>query len=244
MTSAVPLARRLAAVLAAAALAAGLAACGGSDSASGTTTASQTTDSTPTTGTDASGCTYRKPAENAKRPTFDQPPSREIDPKRTYIARMETSCGTIVIRLDAKKAPNTVNNFVALARRGFFDGLTFHRVVRGFVIQGGDPNGDGTGGPGYTFPDELPTDGYQIGSLAMANSGPDTNGSQFFIVTGPAGTQLQPLYSKFGKVIKGLKVARTIEGFADPNAPPGDPSSQIPSRPLYIFKVTVTPAAG
>ena len=91
-----------------------------------------------------------------------------------------------MIRLDPRRAPRTVNNFVFLAREGFYDGLTFHRVVRGFVIQGGDPEGDGRGGPGYTFADELPDDGYPPGSVAMANAGPGTNGSQFFIVTGDA----------------------------------------------------------
>ena len=103
---------------------------------------------------------------------------------------MVTSCGTIVIRLEPKQAPVTVNNFVFLADQGFYNGLTFHRVIPGFVIQGGDPKGDGTGGPGYQFKDELPTTPYTLGDLAMANAGPNTNGSQFFIVEGAQGTQL------------------------------------------------------
>jgi cyclophilin family peptidyl-prolyl cis-trans isomerase len=161
-----------------------------------------------------------------------------IDPTATYRATIATSCGDIVIRLDAKAAPRTVNNFVFLARGGFYDGLTFHRVVPGFVIQGGDPSGDGTGGPGYTFADELPDDGYPAGSVAMANSGPGTNGSQFFIVTGDA-SFLPNSYSRFGTVTKGLDVARTIERFADPDADPGDPASQVPTSTIWIDSVTI-----
>ncbi len=133
-----------------------------------------------------------------------------------------------------------VNNFVFLSREGFYDGLTFHRVVSGFVIQGGDPEGKGYGGPGYTFPDELPDDGYPAGSVAMANSGPGTNGSQFFIVTGDA-SALPNSFSKFGRIVKGLRVARTIETFVDPDADPGDPASQTPTSPIYIFSVRITP---
>ena len=161
-----------------------------------------------------------------------------IDPSKAYRATMSTSCGVIVIALDAKGAPETVNNFVFLARDGFYDGLTFHRVVQNFVIQGGDPEGKGYGGPGYTFSDELPDDGYPTGSVAMANSGPDTNGSQFFIVTGDA-SALPNSFSKFGRVVRGLDVARTIESFVDPTADPGDPSSQTPTSPIYIFSVKI-----
>src|SRR5919197_3924861 len=110
-----------------------------------------------------------------------------VDANKKYTATIDTSCGKITIELDPKAAPKTVNNFVFLANQKFFDGLTFHRVVKDFVIQGGDPQGTGSGGPGYEFADELPKDGYKLGSLAMANSGPNTNGSQFFIVTGNQG---------------------------------------------------------
>jgi cyclophilin family peptidyl-prolyl cis-trans isomerase len=128
---------------------------------------------------------------------------------------METDAGTISITFDAKAAPKTVNNFVVLARYHFFDGLTFHRVIPGFVLQGGDPEGTGRGGPGYQFADELPasvTD-YKAGSLAMANSGPNTNGSQFFIVVSDSGgAQLsKPLYSLFGQVTAGMDVVKKIE---------------------------------
>ena len=154
-------------------------------------------------------------------------------------ATITTPRGDITLELFAEDCPETVGNFVKLAKKGFYDGLTFHRVVAGFVIQGGDPNGDGSGGPGYSFPDELPEgeDAYPAGSVAMANSGPDTNGSQFFIVTGDA--PLPPAYTRFGEVTEGLDVAREIEALADPDAPPGDPAAQVPSEPAYIDSVTI-----
>ena len=143
---------------------------------------------------------------------YAQPPAMQIDPAHHYRARMETSKGTIVIDLDQAAAPKTVNNFVFLARCGFYDGVTFHRVAKNFVIQGGDPTARGTGGPGYTFGDELPPQpGYPVGSVAMANAGPDTNGSQFFIITGQQGVQLPPSYSLFGQVIDGLDIVKQLE---------------------------------
>ena len=118
-------------------------------------------------------------------------------------------------------APRTVNSFVFLARYHFFDGITFHRIIPGFVVQGGDPTGTGTGGPGYRFADELPQPGrYEIGSLAMANAGPDTNGSQFFIISGAQGTALPPLYSLFGQAVAGLDVLAAIEATGSPSGKP------------------------
>jgi cyclophilin family peptidyl-prolyl cis-trans isomerase len=118
----------------------------------------------------------------------------------------------MVIALDAIAAPRTVNNFVFLARYHYYDGIFFHRVIPGFVIQGGDPEGTGAGGPGYRFEDELPERArYELGSLAMANAGPDTNGSQFFVISGPQGVQLPPLYSLFGKLAAGLDVLAAID---------------------------------
>ncbi len=144
--------------------------------------------------------------------TYDAEPQMAIDPAKRYTATMATSKGSIVIELDAVAAPRTVNNFVFLAREGFYDGVAFHRIIPGFVVQGGDPEGSGSGGPGYRFPDELPKPGrYQIGSLAMANAGPDTNGSQFFIVSGPDGTALPPQYSLFGAVVSGGDVVAAID---------------------------------
>ncbi|MDE0065472.1 MAG: peptidylprolyl isomerase [Acidimicrobiaceae bacterium] len=130
-----------------------------------------------------------------------------IDPAKSYTATMETSLGSMTIHLDAAAAPKTVNNFVTLSRYHYYDGVAFHRIINGFMCQGGDPDGTGRGGPGYRFEDELPRPGrYEIGSLAMANAGPNTNGSQFFIVSGPSGVGLPPQYSLFGKVVSGLDV--------------------------------------
>ena len=135
-----------------------------------------------------------------------------IDPSKRYTATMQTSMGSMNIALDAVMAPNTVNNFVVLARYHYFDGIVFHRIINGFMCQGGDPTGSGRGGPGYKFADELPAPGrYEIGSLAMANSGPDTNGSQFFIISGANGVGLPPQYSLFGKVVSGLEVVDAMQ---------------------------------
>jgi peptidylprolyl isomerase len=143
---------------------------------------------------------------------FPDVPEMGIDPAKRYAATIDTSLGTIVVALDAASAPKTVNNFVFLANYHYYDGVIFHRIINGFVCQGGDPTGTGRGGPGYRFEDELPKPGrYEIGSLAMANAGPDTNGSQFFIISGPDGARLPPNYSLFGKVVKGLDVVEKMQ---------------------------------
>ena len=135
-----------------------------------------------------------------------------IDPAKTYSATMVTSMGEMVIALDPIGAPKTVNNFVFLARYHYFEGISFHRVIQGFVCQGGDPQGTGMGGPGYKFEDELPKPGrYEVGSVAMANAGPNTNGSQFFLISGPSGVRLPPAYALFGKIVKGLDVLDAME---------------------------------
>jgi cyclophilin family peptidyl-prolyl cis-trans isomerase len=136
-----------------------------------------------------------------------QPPAMEIDENKTYRATITTNRGTMVLDLDPKLAPKTVNNFVALARQGYYDGLTFHRVVPDFVIQGGCPEGSGRGGPGYKFADEPVKDQYKLGAVAMANSGPDTNGSQFFICIDDCQSKLAPSYNLFGFVVEGMDVA-------------------------------------
>lgn len=144
-----------------------------------------------------------------------------INTSASYTAVVKTDVGTFDIALNAKEAPKTVNNFVFLARYHYFDGITFHRVIPGFVVQGGDPTGTGAGGPGYTFADELPKAGaYKLGSVAMANSGPNTNGSQFFIVVGPQGEQLQPNYSLFGQVTSGMSVVQKIAANGTPGGTP------------------------
>jgi cyclophilin family peptidyl-prolyl cis-trans isomerase len=195
------------------------------------TTSGETTTTTANPALAAIQCNDTKPSNEPTKERWSSPPPMEIDPAKKYTATIDTSCGKITVDLDAKGAPKTVNNFVFLAKKKFYDGLTFHRVVKDFVIQGGDPEGTGSGGPGYQFEDELPQDGYKLGSLAMANSGPNTNGSQWFIVTGPEGTQLPNNYSRFGMVTGGLDVAQKLESFADPQ--------QKPTRPLYIFSITI-----
>ena len=147
-----------------------------------------------------------------KQQQFPGPPEMGIDPAKRYTATMSTSMGDMVIALDPVKAPTTVNSFVFLALHHYFDGIIFHRIINGFVCQGGDPTGTGTGGPGYRFADELPKAGqYVIGSVAMANAGPNTNGSQFFLISGPSGVRLPPQYSLFGKIVKGLDVLDAMQ---------------------------------
>ncbi|HEY8526061.1 MAG TPA: peptidylprolyl isomerase [Acidimicrobiales bacterium] len=138
------------------------------------------------------------------------PPAHEINDDALYEATITTDKGDIVIELDPKLAPNTVNNFVELARRGFYDGLTFHRVVPEFVIQGGDPDGTGRGGPGYQFADEPVKGEYTFGAVAMANAGPDTNGSQFFICIDDCTQKLDKAYNLFGYVTAGTDVPPKI----------------------------------
>lgn len=171
---------------------------------------------------------------------FPAAPDMCIDTAKTYTATMVTDAGTIEIELADDAAPLTVNNFVYLARYKYFDGLTFHRVIPDFVLQGGDPAGNGTGGPGYRFEDELPEpEDYQAGSLAMANSGADTNGSQFFIVTSENGAQTlvdavggTANYSLFGQVTEGMDIVAAIEADGSP--------SGTPSPTHVIESVTIT----
>ena len=137
-------------------------------------------------------------------------PAIEIEPTATFEVTIATNKGDIVMALDAALAPTTVNHFIVNARNGFYDGLTFHRVVPGFVIQGGDPEGSGRGGPGYKFADEPVQGSYTLGAVAMANAGPDTNGSQFFICIEDCQTKLQPLYNLFGHVTSGIEVSQKI----------------------------------
>jgi len=157
----------------------------------------------------------------------------EIVPSKRYVAIFETSKGAITAELFGAEAPTTVNNFVFLARQGFYDGLTFHRIIPGFVIQGGDPRGTGEGDPGYAFEDELDNDlRYELGTLAMANAGPNTNGSQFFIVCGARGEQLPKKYTIFGRATDGMEVVHAIASV------PTDRSSR-PTTPVTMNSVTI-----
>jgi peptidyl-prolyl cis-trans isomerase B (cyclophilin B) len=149
-------------------------------------------------------------AGNAGKKSFAAPPSMSINTAHHFLVTIKTTKGDIALCLDPKLSPNTVNNFVFLARNQYYDGLKFHRVVSDFVIQGGDPKGDGSGGPGYKFADEPVQGDYTAGAVAMANSGKDTNGSQFFICTVDDRTKLQKSYNLFGYVQTGMDVVLKI----------------------------------
>lgn len=159
------------------------------------------------------------------------PPLMQIDPNKSYTAVLTTGAGVIEISLNASKTPITVNNFVALAKNKFYDNTIFHRIINGFMIQGGDPKGDGTGGPGYKFADEPFEGQYRRGTVAMANAGPNTNGSQFFIMH--ADYQLPHSYVIFGQVSKGLEVVDAIA-----SAPVKANASGEQSTPAAPTKVT------
>ena len=165
---------------------------------------------------------------------YDAPPALEIDLAKSYSATLHTNHGDIEIAFDAAGSPQTVNNFVFLARDGFYDGVIFHRVISGFMVQGGDPTGTGSGGPGYRFRDELEGQGkYSRGTVAMANSGPNTNGSQFFIMHSDYG--LPHSYSIFGQVTDGIDVVDAIAG-----TPTG--AADRPNSDCTINRVTITEA--
>lgn len=208
-----------------------------------TTTANNSSDKTTTTAADKNATTTvalgttdcpKADGSSERLTTFDGPPKMCIDEAKTYTAKVDTSMGAFTIALDAAKAPATVNNFVFLSRYGFYNTLTFHRIIAGFMFQGGDPEGTGSGGPGYSFQDELPNQGdYKMYSVAMANSGPDTNGSQFFVITGEQGVALPPSYSLFGQVTEGTDVADAIG-----KVQTGE--SDKPLTPVTITKVTIT----
>ena len=218
---------------------------GGGDSDVETTTATTTAPGqrppvslpTPAAGAAISGDTPCPNADGSSPRTtrFAQAPPTCIDPAKAYVAEMLTSKGLITIALDPRAAPQTVNNFVVLSRYHYFDTLPFHRIVTGFVVQGGSPDATGSGNPGYTFADEVPKAGaYQPGSLAMANSGTNTNGSQFFIVVDPS--PLQPLYSLFGQVTGGSDVVAAIDAAGTPDT---DPNSGQPTEVVTIRTVTI-----
>jgi cyclophilin family peptidyl-prolyl cis-trans isomerase len=207
-------------------------------SGSSTTVAGATT-TTAKPGVFTYGTTECPPAAGAAKQTqsFSAPFKQCIDPAKTYTATIVTTKGELKVALDPKKAPGTVNNFVALARNKYFDGTPCHRIIPSFVAQCGDPTGKGTGGPGYKFADELPQAGeYKIGSLAMANSGPNTNGSQFFIITGDQGVALPPNYSLFGQALPGQDAVIKALDAAGSDQNNGVP----PKEPVSLTSVTIT----
>jgi cyclophilin family peptidyl-prolyl cis-trans isomerase len=222
-------------------------ACDAPDKSSGSST---TTTTTPAKGNAVSivaapaGVGFPKLNGSSPRYTkFTAAPPFCINVKDTYTATMKTTAGTIVLRLLPKYAPQTVNSFVFLADYHYFDGTVFHRVIPGFVDQGGDPTGTGSGGPGYTIPDEYPKSNaaYDAGAFAMANTGTaNTGGSQFFIVVGTGGTELTAKYTDFGQVISGLDVANKINAGGGTIADSG-----VPPKILYKIKsVTIAVTKG
>ena len=161
---------------------------------------------------------------------WDSPPAIMIDTGKQYTATIETEKGNLVLELFAKDVPVTVNNFVFLAREGYYDGTTFHRVIPGFMVQGGDPTGSGMGGPGYRFTDEFTEHTHVAGAFSMANAGPNTNGSQFFITYVPV-HQLDGKHSVFGQLIEGMDVLENIT--------PRDPNNNPQFEGDKIIKVVI-----
>jgi peptidyl-prolyl cis-trans isomerase B (cyclophilin B) len=217
-----------------------LAACGDNEDTAGggggTDAATQT--APPATAETASGCVPAEEPE-AREVRDRERPSFRVRSGRAYTAVVETNCGTLTIRLAASRAPRTVSSFVALARDGFYDGLAFHRIVPGFVIQGGDPAGSGQGGPGYEVVEAPPSDvTYDRGTVAMAKTEldePGTSGSQFFVVTADdAGLPAE--YALLGKVVEGDAALDRLG-----NAP-NDPADNRPTEPIVIQKVTIREA--
>jgi cyclophilin family peptidyl-prolyl cis-trans isomerase len=168
---------------------------------------------------------------------FSAPPQMQIDPSKTYTATIDTTMGSMKADLFASDAPITVNNFVFLAQQHYYDGSPFHRIIKGFMVQTGDPvNRNGTGGPGYRFQDEPVKRSYERGTLAMANAGPNTNGSQFFIVQG-TNVNLPPNYTIFGKLTSGLD---TLDKIATTPTGPGRGGPDTPRTPITINTITIT----
>jgi cyclophilin family peptidyl-prolyl cis-trans isomerase len=239
-------------VVVVAAVAGGLWLTGNDDSPAGAaaTTAAGAATTAPAQFNDARAGAPTAPAQVAcggkippkvQHPTFSKPPTTKVDPDKTYLATLQTSCGDVTIRLDPKKAPETTANFVFLAGRHFYDSTWFHRIVPGGaagigVIQGGDPEGTGRGGPGYAIKDELPSSpaAYGKDSVAMANSGPNSGGSQFFINFQDNSKGLRPDYSVFGEVVEGRDVVDKIA-----KVPLGGQTGDTPTQAVWIDKATV-----
>jgi cyclophilin family peptidyl-prolyl cis-trans isomerase len=197
----------------------------------------------PGTGTQAEGLDcwsedQRKGGGEDMPRQYSEQPAMRIDPTKTYQGTLETIKGVIQVEFFPQDAPNTVNNFVCLAEDGYFDQTPFHRIVKGFVIQGGDPTGTGTGGPGYKFADEPVAREYERGTLAMANAGPNTNGSQFFVVLEDLRDKLPKNYTIFGRVTEGMDVVDAIANTPTVAGRSGENST--PTEPITLEKVTIS----
>jgi len=168
---------------------------------------------------------------------YAKPFDMQLDTKKTYTATLETNHGSVDVEFFPEDAPNTVNNFLSLAKDGYYDGTPFHRIIKGFMVQGGDPTGSGMGGPGYKFADESVSKDYEQGTLAMANAGPNTNGSQFFICHADLKGKLPKNYTIFGKVKSGMNVVDAIAKVKVASSASGEPSA--PVEPVVLQKVTV-----
>lgn len=214
-----------------------LAACGtATETTSGNGASSAGTEATTSTTNGSTAETTTSSGGQAAAKQYDAAPPMTIDPNKTYTAVIETTKGTLRAELFAEEAPVTVNNFVFLARDGFYNNVAFHRIIKGFMAQTGDPRGDGTGGPGYQFEDEPVTRPYTRGTLAMANSGADTNGSQFFIMH--ADYDLQPDYTIFGQVMEGLETLDTIAD-VPVSANPMTGEQSVPEEEVRITRITI-----
>lgn len=186
----------------------------------------------------SSGCPLPDATPTGER-VFATAPVDCIDPKATYRAAITTSEGEFTIELDQKRAPKTVNSFVFLSRKGFYNGLTFHRVIPNFIVQGGDPKANGTGGPGYVISDELSANAtFKVGTVAMANSGANQNGSQFFVVTGKNGENIPNTSTIFARVVKGTKTLDAINALGVPPTPDGQ--ELAPQRRITITTITIS----
>ena len=214
---------------------------GGSDSTSTSDTTVDTAATAPAEGRAITGETPCPAVDGseARASTFENAPSNCLDASKTYTAVVTTNKGEFSIVLDQTKAPLAANNFVTLARYKYFDNTQCHRAILDFVVQCGDPTATGSGGPGYSFADELPQAGeYKLGSIAMANSGPNTNGSQFFIITGDQGVTLPPSYTLFGQVTSGLDT--TVPALNAASNPDPAANGVPPLETLTIVSVVIT----
>lgn len=223
-----------------------LGACGKADkpqAASPTASPVESLTASPAPGTASSPAASPEASPAGNGLTWSAPPEMAIDPAKKYEAVFDTSEGSFTIELFAADAPVTVNNFVFLARQHYYDGVTFHRIIETFMIQGGDPTGKGTGGPGYAIKDELNgPHKYEPGIVAMANSGPDSGGSQFFICTGEDSRNLDnyPDYAIFGKVSSGMDIVTKIAKVPvvmNPDSPDRSPSK--PEQPVVIHNIEI-----